>query len=140
MGMTDIAGLPRGAGETILLVDDDAAGLHCTGEILRRLGYVVTAVARGDVALALLRGGRSFRLVVTDYRMSCMDGLKLVHMARTAGIRVPMILSTGYGDLETYLTTNEYDNLYFIAKPFGVRDIGALARKALARGIEAGDS
>lgn len=137
MSMSEMTQLPRGAGENILLVDDDAASLHCTGEILRRLGYNPTAVSRGDAALVLLRRSGSFRLVVTDYRMACMDGLKLIHLARTAGIAVPVILATGYGDLETYLTANEYDNVHFIAKPFGVREIGALVRTALFASVRA---
>ena len=65
--------------------------------VLKAAGYAVTPVASAEDALALLRSGRRFDVIITDIEMPGMDGFELasaVH-AHPAAADVPIIgLST----------------------------------------------
>jgi len=47
--------LPHGAGETVLVVDDEALQLDIADRMLRQLGYEVLTVASGEQAVQLLK-------------------------------------------------------------------------------------
>lgn len=80
----EIRGLPpRGAGQRILLVDDEEAIRRVTRAMLIRAGYDVSVAHGGEAALALLRSnGQDVRLVLTDLLMPDMDGDSLVRAIR----------------------------------------------------------
>ncbi len=85
-----------GAGETILVVDDELAILVAVRHCLESAGYRVVTAREGREALEVFaaQAGR-LKLVVTDVMMPGMDGLKLARglRARDPGIRV--IASSG---------------------------------------------
>jgi two-component system chemotaxis sensor kinase CheA len=59
---------------TLLLVDDSAFFRNMLAPILKAAGYLVTAVASAQEALALLQGGQRFDVVLTDIDMPGMNG------------------------------------------------------------------
>jgi two-component system chemotaxis sensor kinase CheA len=67
---------------TLLLVDDSAFFRNMLGPVLKAAGYTVTAVAGAHEALALLRQGRAFDVLVTDIDMPGMDGFALAEAVR----------------------------------------------------------
>jgi two-component system chemotaxis sensor kinase CheA len=66
----------------LLLVDDSAFFRNMLTPVLKAAGYEVTAVAGAQDALALLKGGRAFDVVVTDIEMPGMDGFALANALR----------------------------------------------------------
>lgn len=86
-----------GGGRAVLLVEDDPMSQLMFKTFLTTLGYVVTACRTGEEALAAYDKG-SFRIVISDWRMPCMNGLDLCRRIRAqAGVRssVYFILITG---------------------------------------------
>ena len=77
-----------------VLVAEDDGGLRSVLERgLRERGYVVDAVADGASALRHLRA-YDYDVAVLDWRMPERTGLEVVHEARLAGDRTPMLLLT----------------------------------------------
>jgi CheY-like chemotaxis protein len=81
----------------ILLVDDNVNGLKARKTVLEELGYKIEIATRGDDALELY-GRQRFDLVVTDYKMSSMDGLELIRILRMRTPAIPIILISGFVD------------------------------------------
>ncbi len=81
----------------ILLVDDNVNGLKARKTVLEELGYKIETATGGDEALELF-GRQKFDLVVTDYKMSRMDGLELIRVLRTRRPAIPIILISGFVD------------------------------------------
>ncbi|HYD57084.1 MAG TPA: ATP-binding protein [Burkholderiales bacterium] len=87
----------RGAGERILLVDDEAALLAVTTEALKRLGYEPHACADGESALAAFRAApERFDAVVTDEVMPGITGTELAKALRGMRPALPILLVSGY--------------------------------------------
>jgi CheY-like chemotaxis protein len=81
----------------ILLVDDNVNGLKARKTVLEELGYKIETATGGDDALELF-GSQKFDLVVTDYKMSRMDGLELIRILRVRTPAIPIILISGFID------------------------------------------
>ena len=91
--------IPRGQGETILLVDDEPAIREVAEVILRNHGYKVLVAEDGPAAIALFaRQMGDIAVVVTDLAMPGMSGLMLVRTLRHIERRLKIIVSTGGAD------------------------------------------
>ena len=69
----------------ILIVDDDATTLHLIAQTVRNLGYEVATASDGIKAWNILRE-ESISLVITDWRMPGMDGLRLCRQIRSVAL------------------------------------------------------
>ncbi len=88
----------RASGHTlILMVDDNRDGILARRSVLEELGYKVITASCGPDALRLV-DEHEFDLVVTDYKMSPMDGLELIKQLRANEFRKPIILLSGFVD------------------------------------------
>jgi two-component system chemotaxis sensor kinase CheA len=78
---------------TILLVDDSAFFRNLLAPLIKAAGYRVIAVGSAAEALAALKSGAKFDLVVTDTEMPDMDGFALAEAVRgmTGGAAIPII-------------------------------------------------
>ncbi|MDY6945178.1 MAG: response regulator [Pseudomonadota bacterium] len=70
--------------QRILLVDDDELELELMADRLRSLGFETHTVSDGSAALELLRT-QSFPVVITDWQMPHMDGIRLTESLRSQG-------------------------------------------------------
>ena len=120
--------------DTILLVDDDAEVRMSVGDILNRSGYRVLTAADGNSALQVLRGGIVIDLVIADYQMPVMDGLTLIRRIKEEQPKTPVVMLTGYGDLESYQCAAGLDVIRYIRKPIRVRALLQVVRDAVTEG------
>jgi len=67
---------------TVLLVDDSPFFLNMLTPVLQAAGYLVTTAGSARDALALLRDGRPFDVVITDIEMPDMNGFQLAESVR----------------------------------------------------------
>jgi CheY-like chemotaxis protein len=81
----------------ILLVDDNKLGLLARRRVLEEAGHTVATACDGEQGYALFCDG-VFDLLITDYKMPRMDGIELIRKIRSLGVRVPVIMISGYVD------------------------------------------
>ena len=86
--------LPRKPAHRILLVEDDAAIRELNVQVLALVGYQVEGAEDGAAGWQLLDGG-NFDLLITDHEMPKMSGLELIKQVRSAGMTLPIIMTTG---------------------------------------------
>ena len=77
--------LPRGRGETVMIVDDEPALVALAEEMLAGLGYEPVGFESSDLALQAFRARpERFDLVLTDEAMPDLVGTALAREAGTA--------------------------------------------------------
>lgn len=81
-------------GARIVIADDDEDVRNLYAAILGFEGYQVTLAANGAEALEQLSTGE-FQLLVTDRQMPVVDGEALVLRLRSAGIGIPVVMTSG---------------------------------------------
>jgi PAS domain S-box-containing protein len=87
---------PRGAGELILVVDDEPNIRDVTASTLTRHGYLVIAARDGSEALTLFsRSSRDVRLVITDLHMPRLDGAGIARVIRCLNPTVRILAASG---------------------------------------------
>ena len=72
-----------GGPKSLLLVDDSAFFRDMLGPVLEAAGYEVTAAGGAEEALAILKSGRQFDVVVSDIEMPGMSGYELAQAVRS---------------------------------------------------------
>ena len=89
--------LPRGHGETILLVEDEPDVLEVNQIILEELGYQTITCSNGKQALEVYTEHKEkIDLVLTDMMMPEMDGLTLFEALKSKNQEVRVVIITGY--------------------------------------------
>ncbi len=122
--------------KTILLVDDDPVLLSCLRDLLLLCRYSVISKPAASEALSEVTGGASVDLVITDYRMSGIDGLEFLHKFRQLRPNVPVIVLTGFGTLDGYMKAQALGVTAFIQKPTGTRDLIRVVTGALGDSVQ----
>ena len=79
----------------VLVVEDDRLNRSLICKVLRNAGHQVVEACDGAEALELLNAQR-FDLVITDFMMPRLNGLKLVEQLHPLQPRLPIIFVTGY--------------------------------------------
>jgi signal transduction histidine kinase/ActR/RegA family two-component response regulator len=126
-----------GAGETILVVEDDEAVRSASVEALRDMGYQVleAADAMEGVRLIVDRGG--IDLLFTDVGLpGGVNGRALADAARSAQPGVRVLFTTGYKHNAMMEDVLE-QAMHFIAKPFSLAALAAKVREVLAEPADA---
>jgi CheY-like chemotaxis protein len=85
-----------GAGETILVVEDEACVRRVVRAILRHGGYDVVEASDGEQALRHVREqGATFALVLLDLSMPTMSGGEVLQRLRSLTPDLPVIIFPG---------------------------------------------
>jgi len=84
----------------VLVVDDEQNIRLTLSALLSRAGYVVTAAATGEEAVALFDRQR-FDLMLVDLQMPGINGIQVVEALRQRNLDTMVIVLTGHGSLET---------------------------------------
>jgi CheY-like chemotaxis protein len=91
------APLVTGKGETVLVVEDDAAAREALVDSLELLNYQVLEATNGREALALFeRHQDAIALVLSDMVMPGMGGKALAEALRQQGLSVPVVVLSGH--------------------------------------------
>jgi len=126
--------LPRGNGERVLLVEDEANLLTMTAEVLTRLGYEPASFSDSQTALAAFEAEpRSFDVVITDDVMPGLTGTGLAQRLHRRRPDLPIVLVSGYcGPALTRLAliTGVSE---LLAKPLQSRQIATTLARVLHR-------
>jgi PAS domain S-box-containing protein len=125
-------GVPRGSGETLLLVEDDAAILNLGQSMLRRLGYNVLTAATPDDALRLCEShDGEIQLLITDVVMPQMNGRQLAEEMAMRRPGLKCLFVSGYtADVIAHRGVLEV-GVHFLQKPFSIQDLASKVRELL---------
>jgi CheY-like chemotaxis protein len=106
----------------ILVVDDERDARQLTVDVLARSGYDVEAVEDGAAGLAALLAGK-YDLIVTDNKMPKMSGVELIEQLRSARMKVPVIMVTGYLPRHEFVRKPWLKPDVILEKPFSNDDL-----------------
>jgi PAS domain S-box-containing protein len=123
---------PKGNGETVLVVEDNATMRRVVAHQLTELNYVVIDVDSAAAALALLET-EVVDLLFTDVVMpGGMDGFALVERARTRWPLVRALLTSGYsGDRMNRRLDGLQSSPRLLGKPYDLEELARAMREAL---------
>jgi CheY-like chemotaxis protein len=116
--------------DTILLVEDDRYVLRAGQEVLELSGYRVVAVTTAEDALLAFDDHReSICLVISDVTLPKGDGKQLAKTVHTAMPGLPVLLVSGYSEMEC---EDAVRRLHFLAKPFNGTALLEAAKRCLS--------
>jgi PAS domain S-box-containing protein len=123
---------PQLGSERILFVEDEQMLRDLGQEILKKLGYRVTAAANGAEALECFQeSSHPFDLVVTDMAMPRMTGLQLAEECKKIKPGIPVILCTGFSDQVDGENFEAHGIDAFAMKPLRIKEIAGIIRRVL---------
>jgi DNA-binding NtrC family response regulator len=115
---------------SLLIVDDEEGMRKSLAILFRKEGYQVFQAENGESALRQT-AGRGIDLVITDLRMDRMSGVDLLQQIREKDPKIPVIIMTGYGTIDSAVTAMKMGASDYIAKPFEYDEILHRAKKAI---------
>ena len=127
------APIPRGRGETIMLVDDEQPLVLLGEEILAALGYEPVGFNDSQQALKSFRANpQRFDLVLTDEVMPELTGTQLATELHQLRPGLPVILMTGYSGPILMERVHQVGIREILKKPLQARDMAeSIARHLL---------
>ena len=126
----EIAVLPQGRGELVLVVEDNPVTRQALVDALDSLNYRTLEVTDGEAALrALEQSPGDIALVLSDVAMPRMDGLTLVHALQREAPDLPVILISGHPQQQD---PRQIPNLYaWLTKPVDLAQLAEVLAEAL---------
>ncbi len=114
----------RGEGETILLVEDDAAVRILITGVLEELGYRFIVASDAPQAMTILRTDVRIDLLLTDVGLPIMNGRQLAEFARESRPEMRVLFVTGYA--ENAAVRGEFldRGMDMLTKPFSLDVLG----------------
>jgi len=132
-GPADTAGLlPRGNGEMVLVVDDEASIREVVRQTLQTFGYKVLLAADGAEASSLYAERRAeIAVVLTDMMMPVMDGATTIQVLRRIDRSVRIIAASGLSGPGSPARHAVSGVKHFLAKPYSAQSLLTVIREAL---------
>ncbi|HTO11624.1 MAG TPA: response regulator [Candidatus Binatia bacterium] len=115
----------------ILVVDDDAAIVEVLEMRLTAMGHDVTATADPQAAVLAVEQTR-FDLALIDLRMEPTDGIALMEAVHARQPRLPVLIMTAHGTIETAVEAVQRGAFDYLTKPFLRDELRAKIARALA--------
>ena len=121
----------RGAGETVLVVEDNPGMRRIALRQLRELGYRVLDCDRAASALDILQR-EHVDLLLTDIVMpGGLDGVELARIARERQPTLKIVLSSGFPQARVDGNGELLGNLQLLSKPYRKEELAAALRATL---------
>jgi excisionase family DNA binding protein len=120
----------------VLVLDDEQAIRDLVSKYLATAEYDVETVEDGPAALERLRASADtspFDLLITDLKMSGMDGLSVIRETRRHFPDLPIIIITAYSTEASAIEAINLGVSGYLTKPFRVPEVLKQAEKALGR-------
>lgn len=123
--------VPRGTGETVLIVEDDETVRQLMIDVLNELGYAAIEARNGDEAVSILKSSQSLDLMVSDVGLPGLNGRQIATIAREHRPDLQILLMTGYAadaiDRPSFLEPG----MDLILKPFSMDAIAVRIRSII---------
>lgn len=122
---------------TVFVVDDDPSVRKSLDRLLRSVGYQVQTY---DSARAFLGrpqlAGDAPQCLILDVRMPGLSGLELQTSLRNSGARIPIVFSTGFGDINSSVRAMKVGAVDFLTKPIDEQELLTAVDRGLSIDVE----
>jgi signal transduction histidine kinase len=115
----------------VLVVDDDASILEVLDMRLAAMGLEVTRARNAREALHAVEAG-SFDLGLFDLRMEPVDGIALMEQVHRLQPRLPVLIMTAHGTIETAVQAVQRGAFDYLTKPFIRNELRSKISRALS--------
>jgi CheY-like chemotaxis protein len=117
----------------VLIADDNEDMRVVLRSLIESLGAEVTEAANGgDLVILLANGQKPVDLLITDVRMPWATGVQVALSARGAGLTMPIIVITAFGDDRLRDMVQQLGAATLLPKPFRPDEFLSLARTFLS--------
>src|SRR5246127_2069273 len=120
------------AAPTVFVIDDDDLVRKSIQGMLKSVGLRSETFGTPQAFLRSTRPDAPSCLVL-DVRLPGISGLDFQHELTSAGVRIPIIFITGYGDIPMTVKAMKSGAVEFLTKPFRDQDLLDAIQQALAR-------
>jgi CheY-like chemotaxis protein len=122
---------PKGRGEVVLVVEDDALVRTLVRDVLEDLGYEPLLAADAKMALPLLESKQRIDLLISDVGLPGLNGRQLAEMARQFRPELKVLFLTGYAEHASVRSTFLGRDMELMTKPFAVDELAAKIKEML---------
>src|SRR5579864_5608213 len=116
----------------ILVIDDEADMRFAVRMLLERSGHSVMEAENGEDALAKIDEGKP-DLVLLDMRLPGMDGIQILQKVREKQKDLPIIMVTGYGNVELAEQALKLGADHYLSKPFHNKELIDVIQQVLEK-------
>ena len=117
---------------TVFVVDDDANVRTSIQGLLKSAGLRSECFETAEQFLQR-KPSKSPSCLILDVSLPGMSGLDFQQKLRNAGLQIPVIFVTGYGDIPMTVKAMKSGAVEFLTKPFEDQDLLDAVQQALAR-------
>tara|TARA_B100000315_G_scaffold107277_1_gene98475 strand:+ start:635 stop:1012 length:378 start_codon:yes stop_codon:yes gene_type:complete len=119
----------------ILFADNEDSIVNNFSLLLEKSGYVVETAGNGHEAFTKVvkskESGEPFDLLITDVKMSVMDGLELLEKLNSKQLKIPTIAITGYRDSYAIRELINTGCDSYLCKPFATEKLIGTVKKLI---------
>ena len=116
--------------DKILVVDDEQSMTQFLSIVLRKEGFLVTAVNNGKDALERVKA-EPYDVVITDIKMPGMDGIQLLHQIKKHDPSLPVVIMTAYASQQSAIEAVNHGAFQYLIKNAKNDEIKLVVRNAL---------
>jgi PAS domain S-box-containing protein len=126
-------GVLAGAGETVLVIDDEPVVRGLIAEVVADLGFSALEAVDGPAGLEILRSPKRIDLLITDVGLPGMNGRQLADAARQLRPGLKVIFMTGYAEVAASAEGFLEPGMALITKPFAMADLAVKIRATVGK-------
>ncbi len=116
----------------ILVVDDSEAVCKALRDVLTVSGYSVRTAPSGERAMQIMETAQ-MDLIITDLKMSGMSGIQLLKKVKERNSSLPVIILTGFGDMDSVIEAMRSGVADYLKKPFSINEVLQVTERELVR-------
>lgn len=114
----------------VLVVDDEPDICKAIRFLLEREGYSVTCAYSGEEAIETIKKD-NFNAILTDLKMSGLDGLAVLKKSREISPVTPVIIMTAFGSCDSAAEAKKCGAADYLAKPFLNEEVKLAMRRTI---------
>ncbi len=119
----------------ILVVDDSPQISKALSDLLSASGYSVRTAPSAERALQILESA-TFDLIITDLKMTGMTGIDLAKQVLQKTPGLPVVILTGYGDMDSVINALRLGVADYLKKPFSIDEVTSVVEREIAKSKE----
>lgn len=107
----------------VLVLEDEVENLKSLTKALEKVDYVVYPFSDSVKGMAFFDSAKDLDLVLTDLRMPGMDGIAVLKHVKESRAKVPVLLITAFGTIETAVEAMKIGADDYLGKPIDLYEL-----------------